>query len=174
MTPERLQLMVDLRAQNKSWGEILAAVNALPGARIGSTNALSGMYFGRKVHGKLPAPTQPAPGMAQRDEAVTAPAPPAKPDEAAHPSAALDQPTAQPPERKVKPARMEAKAEARPDEASAPGDLPRRGAVAAHWAEIEQWAAAHGLKIDQDLSLGVVNARRAQLRLPPFKLARGR
>jgi hypothetical protein len=173
MTPERLQLMVDLRAQNKSWSEILAAVNALPGARICSTNALSGMYFGRKVHGKLPAPTQPAPGMAQRDEAAPAPAPPAKPAEAAHPPAP-DQPAAQPPERKVKPARMAAEAEALPEETGAPGELPRRGAVTAHWAEIEQWAAAHGLKIDQDLSLGVVNARRTQLRLPPFKLARGR
>ncbi|WP_298216816.1 hypothetical protein, partial [Acidocella sp.] len=54
MTPERLRLMVDLRAQNKPWGEILAAVNALPGARIGSTRALAGMYFGRKSHGTLP------------------------------------------------------------------------------------------------------------------------
>lgn len=58
MTPERKQLIANMRAGGCGWGEIFTAVNELPGGKFSTPNTLSGWALKLIKTGAIPTPNE--------------------------------------------------------------------------------------------------------------------
>ena len=187
-TAARVQKIVDMKAQNASWKEILEALREMAGAPIGGVSSVSGIYFGLKGAGKLPKPSTGAmreleilEGQVKRGAVILSRPPPPVPtvkqvEPAPHP--------AEPPPLTAKQQLVRSVAKTIGEVVKKPGYVPpprppvaQPGAVVrmSH-AEVRQWASQRGLcnGADGDFDLFQVNLKRGALGLPKIELTKGR